>query len=57
VFAQVCQTGERPLSVELLPDAGLALPAEPGSYAVDVWTGARPDVTVLPIEVPAPDEE
>jgi hypothetical protein len=57
VFAQVCQTGERPLTVELLADAGLALPAEPGSYAVDVWTGARPDVTVLPVEVASVDEE
>jgi hypothetical protein len=55
LFSQVCVSGERPLSVEVLPEAGLSLPANAGSYAVDLWTGANPEPAVLPFDVPDPN--
>jgi hypothetical protein len=56
VFSQVCLASDSQFIVELLPDAGLALPAEPGTYAVDLWTGADPSqVVTLSFDVP-PDE-
>jgi hypothetical protein len=55
LFSQVCVQGERQFTVELLPDAGLALPGEPGTYAVDLWTGADPSqVVTLTFDVPPP---
>jgi hypothetical protein len=54
VFSQVCLPGESQFTVDVLPEAGLALPAEPGTYAVDLWTGAEPtQVVTLSFEVPA----
>jgi hypothetical protein len=54
VFSQVCTQGESQFTVEVLPEAGLALPAEPGTYAVDLWTGADPSqVVTLSFDVPA----
>jgi hypothetical protein len=56
LFSQVCLPGESQFTVDLLAEAGLALPAEPGTYAVDLWTGAAPSqVVTLSFEVP-PDE-
>jgi hypothetical protein len=56
VFSQVCLSSDSQFIVELLPDAGLALPPEPGTYAVDLWTGADPSrVVTLSFDVP-PDE-
>lgn len=55
VWSMICQPGQRPFRVELLPAAGLALPADAGSYALDVWTGANPTPATVSIDVPAPD--
>jgi hypothetical protein len=53
VFSQVCIQGERPFSVELLPEAGLALPSDPSSYSLDLWTGADPNSQIsLTFDVP-----
>jgi hypothetical protein len=53
LFSQVCLPGERQFTVELLPEAGLALPADPGTYTVELWTGADPaQVVPLSFEVP-----
>jgi hypothetical protein len=55
VFSQVCVQGDRQFIVELLPDAGLALPGDPGTYAVDLWTGADPaQVVTVTFDVPPP---
>jgi hypothetical protein len=55
VQSMVCMAGQRPLKVELLPEAGFELPDAPGDYAVDVWTGANPtpmnlSFTLLPTD-------
>jgi hypothetical protein len=56
VFSQVCLQGDAQFIVELLPGAGLALPADPGTYAVDLWTGADPiQVVTLSFDVPPGD--
>ena len=52
LWSQVCAAGERSFTVEFTPDAGLMLPDQPGTYAVDVWTGADPTVQSLAIDVP-----
>ena len=53
VFSQVCLQSDAQFIVELLPNAGLALPPEPGTYAVDLWTGADPSqVVTLSFDVP-----
>ena len=53
VFSQVCLPGESQFTVDVLPEAGLALPGEPGTYAVDLWTGAYPSqVVTLSFDVP-----
>jgi hypothetical protein len=56
VWSMICMAGQRPLTVELLPPAGLALPTDAGNYAVDVWTGANPTPTTLTFTVAASDE-
>ncbi len=53
--SMICASGDRPLSVELLPAAGFALPDAPGDYTVDVWTGARPTPTSVTFTVPDAD--
>jgi len=53
--SMICTQGDRPLSVELLPSAGFALPDAPGDYALDVWTGARPTPMVVTVTVSASD--
>jgi hypothetical protein len=53
--SMICMAGQRPLNIELLPTAGFALPADPGDYALDVWTGADPTPMNLPFSVPAAD--
>ena len=55
VQSMICMAGQRALKVELLPEVGLGLPADPGDYVVDVWTGADPTVMNLGVTVPAPD--
>jgi hypothetical protein len=56
-FAQsmICMQGDRPLSIELTPSAGFAVPDVAGVYAIDVWTGARPSPTAATFTVPAPN--
>jgi hypothetical protein len=54
VWSQVCLNTDRPLQIELLPEAGLSLPADPGSYAIDVWTGANATPITITFEVPGP---
>jgi hypothetical protein len=56
VQSMICMAGPRPLNVELLSTAGFALPADPGDYALDVWTGADPTPLNLAFTVPAADE-
>jgi hypothetical protein len=56
VQSMICMVGQRPLNIELLPEAGLALPADPGDYAVDVWTGADSTPVTLSFTVPGPDD-
>jgi|SRR5579864_536084 len=57
VLSMICVAGQRPLKVELLPEAGFDLPSDPGDYAVDVWTGADPTVMSLAVSVPASDSD
>jgi hypothetical protein len=54
VWSMICQPGVRPFRVELLPEFGLALPTDAGSYALDVWTGANPTPATVSVDVPAP---
>jgi hypothetical protein len=54
--SMICMAGDRPLSVELLPQAAFGLPADPGDYAVDVWTGANPTPLNLVFTAPAADQ-
>lgn len=56
VQSMICMQGDRPLSVEVLPSAGFALPDSPGDYAVDVWTGARPTPVTAIVTVPAAED-
>jgi len=53
VWSQICMQGERDLTVELTPDAGFTLPDQPGTYALDVWTGANQQPTTVWFDVPA----
>lgn len=53
VQSMICMQGDRPLSIELLPSAGFAVPDAPGDYAIDVWTGERPTPTAAAFTVPA----
>jgi hypothetical protein len=53
VQSMVCMAGQRPLNIELTPNAGFSLPADPGDYAVDVWTGSNPTMLTLTFTVPA----
>jgi hypothetical protein len=53
VHTMICVAGPQSLNVELLPEAGFALPSDPGDYAVDVWTGADPSPISLSFTVPA----
>jgi hypothetical protein len=53
LFSQVCLSGERQFTIELLPEAGLALPADPGTYTVELWTGAEPS-QVVPVSFEVP---
>jgi hypothetical protein len=48
--SMICMQGDRPLTVELLPSLGLTNP-DPGTYAVDVWTGAQTTPVSLPVTV------
>jgi hypothetical protein len=57
VQSMICMTGQRALKVELLPDAGVGLPGDPGDYVVDVWTGTDPTVMKLGVTVPASDSD
>lgn len=57
VQSMVCLAGQRALKVELLPDAGLGLPADPGDYVVDVWTGSDSTVMNLGVTVPGTASE
>jgi hypothetical protein len=54
-WSMVCMPGNRSLTVELLPQAGMALPDAGGTYAVDYWTGANPTPVTLSFDVPAID--
>lgn len=53
VQSMICLQGQRPLQIELLPEAGFALPDAPGDYALDVWTGADATPISLVLTVPA----
>jgi hypothetical protein len=53
----ICMAGERPLTIELLPEAGFALPGDAGDYALDVWTGANPTLLNFVFSVPAVDQQ
>jgi len=55
--SMVCMTGPRALVVDVLPEAGLSLPNDPGQYAVDVWTGADPTPITLSFQVASPDDD
>src|SRR5579859_5646120 len=50
--SMICMQGDRPLSLELLPSAGFAVPDTAGDYAVDVWTGKRPTPVPAAFTVP-----
>ena len=54
--SMLCMPGDRPLTVELLPEAGFTLPTDAGDYAVDVWTGADPTPQNFTFSVPAADQ-
>ena len=56
VQSMICTSGQRPLKVELLPEAGFSLPTDPGDYTLDVWTGADPTLNKLTFTIPAPDD-
>jgi hypothetical protein len=47
LWSQVCLQGERPLTIDLLPDMGMTNPSA-GTYAVDVWIDSGPHVQ-LPV--------
>jgi hypothetical protein len=51
--SMICMPDDRPLTIELTPQAGVTLPDSPGTYAVDVWTGANPTPMTLQFDVPA----
>ena len=51
--SMICTQGDRPFSVELLPALGLSNP-DPGTYTVDVWTGANPTPQPLTFTVSDP---
>jgi hypothetical protein len=53
VWSQICIQGQRDLSVELTPDAGFTLPDQPGTYALDVWTGENAQPVTVTFDVPA----
>jgi hypothetical protein len=54
--SMICMAGDRPLTVELLPEAGFGLPTDAGEYAVDVWTGVNPTPMNFVLSVPAADQ-
>jgi hypothetical protein len=51
--SMICLSGDRPFSVELLPALGLSNP-DPGTYTVDVWTGAQTTPVALPVTIQDP---
>jgi len=53
--SMVCTPGDQPLAIELLPQAGFGLPNTPGTYAVDLWTGAQPTPVTVAFDVPSQD--
>lgn len=53
LWSMICIQGDRPLTVELLPDAGFGLPDQPGDYVLDLWTGERPTPVAIAFSVPA----
>ena len=53
--SMICMPGDRPLSLELLPQAGFALPSSSGTFALDLWTGAQPTPVTVAFDVLSQD--
>jgi hypothetical protein len=51
VQSMICAPGSRALTVDVLPTAGFSLPADPGQYTVDAWTGADQTPVSLSFDV------
>ena len=53
--SMICVAGDQPLSIELLPEAGFALPSTAGSFVLRLWTGAQPTPVTVAFDVPSQD--
>jgi hypothetical protein len=49
--SMICTPGSRALTVDVLPAAGFSLPADPGQYTLEAWTGADQAPISLSIDV------
>jgi hypothetical protein len=52
VGSMICMQGNRSLTINFLPQAGLTLPDAGGTYALDYWTGADPTLDTVSFEIP-----
>jgi len=56
LWSMICAPGDRSLTLELLPPAGVTLPDAAGTYALDYWTGANLTPNTLSFDVPDPTD-